>query len=136
MRQLIGKVLEEECPRRGLGATARLSCRFTHVYPDGPAPYYSFSGVAAPGSEAELWQHIKDTATRAVVDVVASNRPPTANAGPDITANEGDLVTFSGSFTDPDGTANATVSWEFGDGATARTSRSTSPAGTTLKPRR
>jgi alkyldihydroxyacetonephosphate synthase len=54
--------------RETLGESARLSCRFTHVYTDGPAPYYSFSGVAPPGSEAELWQHIKDTATRAVVD--------------------------------------------------------------------
>lgn len=54
--------------RETLGDSARLSCRFTHVYPDGPAPYYSFSGVAAPGSETELWQHIKDTALQAVVD--------------------------------------------------------------------
>jgi len=54
--------------RNTLGEGARLSCRFTHVYPDGPAPYYSFSGVTAPGSEAEVWQRIKETATRAVVD--------------------------------------------------------------------
>ncbi len=63
VRNKVGNALKET-----LGDSARLSCRFTHVYPDGPAPYYSFSGVAAPGSEAELWQHIKDTATAAVVD--------------------------------------------------------------------
>ena len=34
--------------RRGAGrpGSPRLSCRFTHVYPDGPAPYYT---VLAPG---------------------------------------------------------------------------------------
>ena len=62
VRDQVGAVLRET-----LGESARLSCRFTHVYPDGPAPYYSFSGVATPGGEAELWQQIKDTATAAVV---------------------------------------------------------------------
>ena len=46
---------------------ARLSCRFTHVYPDGPAPYYSFSGVVPRGAEAERWQIVKRAATEAVV---------------------------------------------------------------------
>ena len=51
-----------------LGDGAFLSCRFTHVYPDGPAPYYTFSGAARPGAEAEQWQAIKDEAMAAVVD--------------------------------------------------------------------
>ena len=63
MRDRVGQALRET-----LGVSARLSCRFTHVYPDGPAPYYSFSGVAVPGGEQEIWQHIKDTATQAVID--------------------------------------------------------------------
>jgi len=63
VRDRVGAALRET-----LGDSARLSCRFTHVYPDGPAPYYSFSGVAPPGGEAEMWQHIKDTATQAVID--------------------------------------------------------------------
>ena len=46
---------------------ARLSCRFTHVYPDGPAPYYSFSGVVPRGAERERWQVVKDAAIDAVV---------------------------------------------------------------------
>ena len=45
-----------------------LSCRFTHVYTDGPAPYYTWSGMGAPGSEIAQWQIIKDTAKQAVVD--------------------------------------------------------------------
>ncbi len=63
VRERVGRVLEEV-----LGPGARLSCRFTHVYPDGPAPYYSFSGVARLGAEHEQWQVIKDEATAAVVD--------------------------------------------------------------------
>jgi alkyldihydroxyacetonephosphate synthase len=53
---------------RVLGKGATLSCRFTHVYPDGPAPYYSFSGPARVGGEFEQWREIKDEATAAIVD--------------------------------------------------------------------
>ena len=56
---------------RGALARARcgtsLSCRFTHVYPDGPAPYYTFSGAGKLGGEIEQWQEIKAAATAAVV---------------------------------------------------------------------
>ena len=52
---------------RVLGKGAFLSCRFTHVYPDGPAPYYSFSGPAHLGGEFEQWQEIKAAANDAVV---------------------------------------------------------------------
>ena len=45
-----------------------LSCRFTHVYTDGPAPYYTWSGMGAQGSEIAQWQIIKDAANQAVVD--------------------------------------------------------------------
>ncbi len=63
VRARVGRVLE-----RVIGRGASLSCRFTHVYPDGPAPYYSFSGPVPVGAEAETWQAIKDVATQAVVD--------------------------------------------------------------------
>jgi alkyldihydroxyacetonephosphate synthase len=63
VRQKVGRVLKEV-----LGDGTSLSCRFTHVYPDGPAPYYSFSGVAKLGAEAAQWQEIKDAASAAVVD--------------------------------------------------------------------
>ena len=45
-----------------------LTCRFTHVYPDGPAPYYTFSTRGSPGGEIEQWQQIKSAATDAVID--------------------------------------------------------------------
>ena len=44
-----------------------LSCRFTHVYTDGPAPYYTFNGLGRPGAELEMWQAIKDAASDAVI---------------------------------------------------------------------
>ncbi len=36
-----------------------ITCRFTHVYPDGPAPYYSMLAPARRGSELELWDAVK-----------------------------------------------------------------------------
>ncbi len=62
VRSRVGKALTET-----LGEGHHLSCRFTHVYPDGPAPYYSFSGPVSIGSEQTVWQEIKDAATDAVV---------------------------------------------------------------------
>ena len=63
VRARMRRVLDEV-----LGDGAFLSCRFTHVYPDGPAPYYTFNGAAQPGAENEQWQTIKDEALAAVVD--------------------------------------------------------------------
>ena len=53
--------------REVIGDGATLSCRFTHVYTDGPAPYYSFSGPIPLGSEYECWRQIKDACTEAVI---------------------------------------------------------------------
>lgn len=44
-----------------------LSCRFTHVYTDGPAPYYSFQVPSRPGAEIEMWTAIKKAASDAVI---------------------------------------------------------------------
>ena len=44
-----------------------LSCRFTHVYTDGPAPYYSFSGMGRQGAEIEMWTELKKAASDAVI---------------------------------------------------------------------
>ena len=45
----------------------RVSCRFTHVYPDGPAPYFTVLAPARRGGEIEQWDAIK----AAVSDVIA-----------------------------------------------------------------
>jgi alkyldihydroxyacetonephosphate synthase len=44
-----------------------LTCRFTHVYPDGPAPYYTFAGAGRRGSELSQWDDIKAAASEAVI---------------------------------------------------------------------
>jgi alkyldihydroxyacetonephosphate synthase len=46
-----------------------VSLRFTHVYPDGPAPYYSVTGPATRGEEIEQWQVIKDAASAAIIEM-------------------------------------------------------------------
>jgi alkyldihydroxyacetonephosphate synthase len=44
-----------------------MTCRFTHVYPDGPAPYFSITAPGRPGSELEMWDEIKAVASDAVL---------------------------------------------------------------------
>jgi alkyldihydroxyacetonephosphate synthase len=44
-----------------------LSCRFTHVYPDGPAPYYTFLAPARRGAEIEQWRAVRAAACDALV---------------------------------------------------------------------
>jgi alkyldihydroxyacetonephosphate synthase len=44
-----------------------LSCRFTHVYTDGPAPYYTFAGMGSQGAEERQWAELKQAASEAVV---------------------------------------------------------------------
>jgi alkyldihydroxyacetonephosphate synthase len=53
-------------PASGEGAP-RLSCRFTHVYPDGPAPYYTVLAPARRGGEVEQWDEVKAAASEAVL---------------------------------------------------------------------
>jgi alkyldihydroxyacetonephosphate synthase len=44
-----------------------VTCRFTHVYPDGPAPYFSILAPGRPGSELAMWDEIKAAASEAVL---------------------------------------------------------------------
>ncbi|HET8592495.1 MAG TPA: FAD-binding oxidoreductase [Solirubrobacterales bacterium] len=46
----------------------RISCRFTHVYPDGPAPYYTVLAPARRGEEVAQWDEIKAAVSDAVID--------------------------------------------------------------------
>ena len=43
-------------------------CRFTHVYPDGPAPYFTILAPARRGSEVEQWDEIKAAVSEALID--------------------------------------------------------------------
>jgi alkyldihydroxyacetonephosphate synthase len=54
-------------PAEGRGSP-RISCRFTHVYPDGPAPYYTVLAQARRGDEVAQWDEIKAAVSDAVID--------------------------------------------------------------------
>ena len=62
VREKVGAALREVC------GGGRLSCRFTHVYVDGPAPYYTFVGMGRPGGEIEQWAELKHATSEAVAD--------------------------------------------------------------------
>jgi alkyldihydroxyacetonephosphate synthase len=62
------KVAEvSDAPQSGPGAP-RVTCRFTHVYPDGPAPYFTVMAPAVRGGEVEQWGEIKRSAAEAVIE--------------------------------------------------------------------
>lgn len=57
-----------EAVRGVLGpAGGSLSCRFTHVYPDGPAPYFTVVAPSRAGRQLGEWQAIKEAASEAVL---------------------------------------------------------------------
>jgi alkyldihydroxyacetonephosphate synthase len=53
--------------KRVTGHAGSVTCRFTHAYPDGPAPYYTFQAPGRPGALMEQWRVIKAEANAAVV---------------------------------------------------------------------
>jgi alkyldihydroxyacetonephosphate synthase len=67
--EAVRKKVAEVCgaPADGAGAP-RVSCRFTHVYPDGPAPYFTILAPAIRGGEVEQWDEIKVAAAEAVIE--------------------------------------------------------------------
>jgi alkyldihydroxyacetonephosphate synthase len=59
--ETVGAALREVC------GEGRLTCRFTHVYPDGPAPYFTILAPVRRGSELSMWGEIKAAASEAVL---------------------------------------------------------------------
>ena len=62
VRDMMGRALDEVCG----GGT--LNCRFTHVYPDGPAPYYTYAGAYRSGDYAGQQAAIKKAASDAIIE--------------------------------------------------------------------
>jgi alkyldihydroxyacetonephosphate synthase len=50
-----------------VGATGVLSCRFTHVYPDGPAPYFGVYASGRWGSTVAQWDDVKAAVSEAIL---------------------------------------------------------------------
>ena len=53
--------------REALGEPCRVTCRFTHLYPDGPAPYYTVIAPARRGDEEAQWHEMKRAAGEAIL---------------------------------------------------------------------
>jgi alkyldihydroxyacetonephosphate synthase len=54
--------------REALGEPCRVTCRLTHVYPDGPAPYFTVLAPARRGDEEAQWHEMKAAAGRAILE--------------------------------------------------------------------
>jgi alkyldihydroxyacetonephosphate synthase len=57
----------EQAIRDVTGRPGEVTCRFTHVYPDGPAPYFTFHALGRHGTLLAQWQAIKTAASDALV---------------------------------------------------------------------
>jgi alkyldihydroxyacetonephosphate synthase len=71
VRERAGKAIGEIC-----GHEAGVSCRFTHVYPDGPAPYFSYTAVGTKDGKLEdslaRWRDIKAATNEITVSLGGS----------------------------------------------------------------
>jgi len=56
------RAFDTHCAGRGL-----ITCRFTHIYPDGPAPYYTVVAWAPPGEQVATWDAIKAAVSDAIL---------------------------------------------------------------------
>jgi alkyldihydroxyacetonephosphate synthase len=57
----------EQAVREVCGEGGRVFCRFTHVYPDGPAPYFTFHARGRHGELLLQWRTIKSAASEALI---------------------------------------------------------------------
>jgi alkyldihydroxyacetonephosphate synthase len=62
-RRVVGEV--SGAPADGPGSP-RLSCRLTHVYADGAAPYFTVLAPAIRGGEVEQWDEVKAAVSEAI----------------------------------------------------------------------
>ena len=55
-----------ESIREALGGDGTVTCRLTHVYPDGAAPYFTVLAPARRGDELAQWDEVKAAASEAI----------------------------------------------------------------------
>jgi alkyldihydroxyacetonephosphate synthase len=61
------KAATENAILAATGRNGQVTCRFTHVYPDGPAPYFTFHALGDPNKLGAQWRAIKGAALDAVI---------------------------------------------------------------------
>lgn len=57
----------ERAIRAATGRPGHVTCRFTHIYPDGAAPYFTLHASPTPGRELVEWRAIKAAASDALI---------------------------------------------------------------------
>ena len=67
------RFVEEVCARAAIAletecGAGTVTCRLTHAYPDGAAPYFTVLAPARRGSELEQWAAVKEAASEAITD--------------------------------------------------------------------
>jgi alkyldihydroxyacetonephosphate synthase len=62
-----GVVAAVEGTLRRIAGAGQVTCRFTHVYPDGPAPYFTVIAPGRRGGELEQWAAVKEAASDAIL---------------------------------------------------------------------
>ena len=61
------KTATEQAILEATGQDGVVTCRFTHVYPDGPAPYFTFHALGPGDGLMAPWRHIKQRASDALI---------------------------------------------------------------------
>ena len=61
------KAATQSAIRKATGQDGQVTCRFTHAYPDGPAPYFTFHALGRHGELVAQWRHIKNAASEALL---------------------------------------------------------------------
>lgn len=61
------KTTTESAIREVTGRPGQVTCRFTHVYPDGPAPYFTFHALGRHGELLAQWAAIKHAASEVLI---------------------------------------------------------------------
>jgi alkyldihydroxyacetonephosphate synthase len=62
------KTATEASIKQATGRAGEVTCRFTHVYPDGPAPYFTFNALGHHNRLLQQWREIKSAALDTVID--------------------------------------------------------------------
>ena len=62
------KAATERAIVEATGRTGQVTCRCTHVYPDGPAPYFTFQAAGRHGELSAQWHTIKSAGLDAMIE--------------------------------------------------------------------
>ncbi len=66
LHQAVVAAVTDAC--HDISGAGSITCRFTHVYPDGPAPYYTWAMPAPAGDALAAWARVKRAASDALIE--------------------------------------------------------------------